>query len=79
MDAPTDHIMASMVATTGAYNFPLVTPFSHRSGRKVLARSVVLVVGVIAYFARREQFNSMHQKRLFILHHKNVSAWFALS
>ena len=71
MDAPTDHIIASMVATTGAYNFPLVIPFSHRFGRKVLARSVVLV---IAYFARREPFNSMHQKRLFILHHKNVSA-----
>ena len=74
MDAPTDHIIANMVATTGVYNFPLAIPFSHRFGRKVLARSVVLVVGVIAYFARREPFNSMHQKRLFILHHKNVSA-----
>ena len=59
MDTPTDHIIESMVATTGAYNFPLAIPFSHRFGRKVLARSVVLVVGVIAYFARREPFNSM--------------------
>ena len=61
----------------GAYNFPLAIPFSHRFGRKALARSVVLMVlvtgGVMAYFARREPFDSMHQKRLFVLHHENVS------
>ena len=35
--------------------------------------------GVMAYFARREPFDSMHQKRLFVLHHENVSACLVLS
>ena len=34
---------------------------------------VLVTGGVMAYFARREPFDSMHQKRLFVLHHENVS------
>ena len=62
-----------------AHNFPLAISFSHHFRRKVVARSVVLMGGAMAYFAWGEPFDSMHQKMLFVLHHENVSAWLALS
>lgn len=65
----------------GAYNLPLVLPFAHRFGYRVLSRTTivfVLVTGAtMAYFSTRSPFDDMHQKRLFVLHHENVRSLFA--
>ncbi|KDQ62015.1 hypothetical protein JAAARDRAFT_190713 [Jaapia argillacea MUCL 33604] len=76
-DAPADHVIASIVALTGAYTVPLALPFAHRFGRGVTSRAVV-TLGVISVvlmgvFAMRNPFDDMHQKRLFVLHMENIT------
>ncbi|THH08417.1 hypothetical protein EW146_g8997 [Bondarzewia mesenterica] len=75
-EAPAEHIIASLVAITGSYTLPLVLPFSHRYGPRMLLRAVLflaaLTVAVIAIFAGREPFDALHQKRLFVLSSENV-------
>jgi len=60
----------------GAYNLPLVLPFAHRFGHRILSRTVIFLVlatgATMAYFSTRSPFDDMHQKRLFVLHHENV-------
>ena len=64
------------MAINGAYILPLVVPFMNRFSRRVLLRAVILVsmvTGVaMAVFAMRSPFDSMHQKRLFVIHMENV-------
>lgn len=76
-DAPADHIIASIVAMTGAYSLPLVLPFVHRFPRRTLKRAAILPTFLtaiaIAVFAMREPFDVMHPKRIFVLHMENVS------
>jgi hypothetical protein len=76
-EAPAEHIIATIVAVSGAYALPLVVPFIHRYPRAVLKRSIVLfsvlTTVAIAVFAMREPFDAMHQKRLFVVHMNNVS------
>lgn len=75
--APAEHIIATIVAVTGAYALPLAIPFIHRYSRAVLVRSIVIVSVLstlsIAVFFMREPFDAMHQKRLFVIHMENVS------
>ncbi|KAI0078731.1 hypothetical protein K474DRAFT_1593590 [Panus rudis PR-1116 ss-1] len=76
--APGDHIIATIVAVTGSYMFPLAVPFIHRFPRRALLR-VLLVPAVmtsiaIAAFAARQPFDRMHPKRFFVLHMENVTS-----
>ncbi|CAL1714519.1 unnamed protein product [Somion occarium] len=76
--APGDHIVATIVAITGAYALPLVIPFAHRIPRRVLARAVLfptMVTAVaMAIFAMREPFDRMHPKRFFVMYMENVTS-----
>ncbi|KAJ7736555.1 hypothetical protein DFH07DRAFT_905762 [Mycena maculata] len=74
---PADHIVGTLVAVLGAQALPLVIPFAHRFGARALRR-VVLVLGALTVvnmgiYARREVFDAMHQKRLFVLHLENAT------
>ncbi|KAI0741328.1 hypothetical protein C8Q80DRAFT_1221427 [Daedaleopsis nitida] len=77
-DAPAEYIIANIVAINGAYIAPLTVPFVHRFSRRILARTVVLlslVTGVaMAVFYSRSPFDTMHQKRLFVLHMENITS-----
>ncbi|OCH96275.1 hypothetical protein OBBRIDRAFT_809204 [Obba rivulosa] len=77
-EAPAEHIIASIVAFSGAYAVPLVLPFVHRFGRAVLIRSVVLMTiltaVVMAVFSLRSPFDNMHQKRMYVLHMENTTS-----
>ena len=77
-EAPAEHIIASLVAITGAYTLPLALPFAHRYGPRALRRAVLALVGLsaatAAVFAMREPFDALHQRRLFVLSLENVSA-----
>lgn len=76
-EAPAEHIIATIVAVTGAYALPLTVSFVHRYSRAVLKRSIVLLTILttvsVAVFSMREPFDDMHQKRLFVVHMENVS------
>ena len=76
--APADHIIASIVAITGAYALPLVIPFIHRFPRRILRRAAIiptfLTAIAIGVFAMRSPFDAMHPKRIFVLHMENVSS-----
>ena len=75
-EAPAEHIIASMTAVVGAFAYPSLIPFSHRFSRRTLFRSVLclslLSGAAMLVFMRREPFDEMHQKRLFIIHMENV-------
>ncbi|KZT25302.1 hypothetical protein NEOLEDRAFT_1178422 [Neolentinus lepideus HHB14362 ss-1] len=77
-DAPSENIIASIVAITVSYTFPMVLPFVHRFGRRVSARVVLLLSIVMAAsmatFAMRSPFDGLHQKRMFIIHMENVTS-----
>ncbi|EAU90683.2 hypothetical protein CC1G_03952 [Coprinopsis cinerea okayama7 len=74
-DAPSDNLIATLVALLGAPALPLLLPLSHRFGKTALTRGVlvcsILVVASVAVFVRREPFDEMHQKRLFVIHMEN--------
>ncbi|TFK34083.1 hypothetical protein BDQ12DRAFT_690347, partial [Crucibulum laeve] len=76
-DAPADNIIATIVAVIGAQGLPLAFPFIHRFGRKTISRGIIFASiatsVMIAVFALKEPFDSMHQKRLFVLHLENVT------
>ncbi|KAG6889796.1 hypothetical protein C0992_004061 [Termitomyces sp. T32_za158] len=76
-DAPSDNLIATIVASIGALSLPLVIPLAHRFGPRALRRGVVflsIVTAVlVAVFAMRVPFDAMHQKRLFVLHLENVT------
>lgn len=75
-EAPAEHIIATIVAVVGSYIVPSIIPFVHRYSRPVLARSILLMVTVttisMAVFSMRNPFDTMHQKRLFVIHMENV-------
>ena len=75
-EAPAEYIIANIVAINGAYILPLAIPFIHRYSHRMLVRAVILlsmITGVsMAIFAMRSPFDSMHQKRLFVIHMENV-------
>ncbi|RXW13262.1 hypothetical protein EST38_g12592, partial [Candolleomyces aberdarensis] len=76
-EAPSDHIIAILVAVLGAPAFPLAIPLMHRFGKRALLRGIivtsVLAAGSIAFFSARDPFDAMHQKRVFVLHMENVT------
>ena len=76
-DAPTENIIATIIASLGAQSLPLLLPFAHRFGRRALFRGVVFMsivtVVLMGVFAMKVPFDAMHQKRLFVLHLENVS------
>ncbi|KAI0792197.1 hypothetical protein C8Q75DRAFT_754855 [Abortiporus biennis] len=77
-DAPADHIIASIVAVTGAYTLPLAVAFIHRFPPRIILRATIipaiLTTVAIAVFAAREPFDFMHPKRIFILHTENITS-----
>ncbi|OBZ74192.1 putative endoplasmic reticulum metallopeptidase 1 [Grifola frondosa] len=76
--APAEHIIANIVAVSGAYTLPLMVPFVHRYSHRILVRMVVLLTmltGItMAVFSMRSPFDAMHQKRLFVIHMENVTS-----
>lgn len=78
VEAPAEHMIATIVAAVGAFNLPLVLPFTHRFGARTLRRAIVLsllaTAATMAVFAMREPFDEMHQKRLYVLHQEDVRA-----
>ncbi|KAJ7097218.1 hypothetical protein B0H15DRAFT_825213 [Mycena belliarum] len=76
-DVPADNIVASLIAFLGAQALPLAVPFAHRFGRQTLRRMVLVLAALtlanMALYARRDVFDAMHQKRLFVLHLENVT------
>lgn len=79
-EAPAEHIIATIVAVVGSYVVPLSIPFIHRYSRVVLTRSILLMVTLtvisMAVFSMRSPFDTMHQKRLFVIHMENVRFFF---
>ncbi|KAI0794351.1 hypothetical protein C8Q74DRAFT_1365816 [Fomes fomentarius] len=77
-EAPAEHIIANIVAVNGAYILPLAVPFVHRYSRRVLVRTVILLSMVsglaMAVFSARSPFDSMHQKRIFVIHMENITS-----
>ncbi|KAF8885097.1 hypothetical protein CPB84DRAFT_1816896 [Gymnopilus junonius] len=77
-DAPADNIVATIIASLGAMTLPLALPFAHRFGRRALLRGIIYTSMAtalsMAFFATLDPFDSMHQKRLFILHTENVTS-----
>jgi hypothetical protein len=75
-EVPADNIIDTIVTFLTALSFPLVLPFSHRFGRRALLRGVInvfIVVGLLmAFFSLRVPFDTMHQKRLFVVYQENV-------
>ncbi|KAJ7083760.1 hypothetical protein C8R44DRAFT_53144 [Mycena epipterygia] len=76
-NVPADNIVGTLIAILGSQALPLVIPFAHRFGRKALQRVVivlsVLTLANMAIYARKDVFDEMHQKRLFVLHLENVT------
>jgi len=76
-DAPAEHIIASIVAFTTIFSLPLSIPFAHRYSRRVLTRGVVFLATTtiisMAVFSMKSPFDSMHQKRLFVIHMDNIT------
>ena len=77
-EAPAENIIATLVAVTGSYAFPLAVPFVHRYSRSMVVRTVLSLTFLsalsVAVFSSREVFDEMHQKRLFVIHMENVGA-----
>ncbi|KAH9951135.1 hypothetical protein B0H21DRAFT_719728 [Amylocystis lapponica] len=75
--APADHIIATIVGFTTSFSLPLLVPFIHRFGRTALLRAVGLLVTItvvsMAVFSMKSPFDSMHQKRLFVIHMENIT------
>ncbi|KZT10195.1 uncharacterized protein LAESUDRAFT_756379 [Laetiporus sulphureus 93-53] len=76
-EAPAENIIASIVAGAGSYTLPLLVPFVHRFGRRTIKRALVvcsiLTAVAMAVFSMRSPFDSMHQKRVFVIHMENVT------
>ncbi|CCM00596.1 uncharacterized protein FIBRA_02632 [Fibroporia radiculosa] len=76
-EAPAEYIIASIVAGAGAYAIPLLVPFVHRFGRRTIVRAALLfsmtIAVMMAVFSMRSPFDSMHQKRVFVIHMENVT------
>ena len=77
-EAPAENIIATLVAVTGSYAFPLAVPFVHRYSRGMVVRTVLFLTLLsalsVAVFSSREVFDEMHQKRLFVIHMENVGS-----
>lgn len=73
---PADSIIATIVSAIGTMSLPLLPAFMSRFGRRTLRRSIA-VMGVVsavlmAIFARMEVYDSMHQRRVFIVHYEDI-------
>ncbi|KAJ7289288.1 hypothetical protein C8J57DRAFT_1277230 [Mycena rebaudengoi] len=76
-NVPADNIVATLISVLGCQALPLVLPFAHRFGKNALRKLVVIltaftVINMVLY-SRREVFDDMHQKRMFVLHLENVT------
>jgi hypothetical protein len=73
---PAEHIVATLVAILGAYTLPLLPALAVRYPKKSALRGAMVLTLVTAmgagYFATRNPFDVLHQRRLFILHMHNV-------
>ncbi|KAJ3727351.1 hypothetical protein DFJ43DRAFT_1133193 [Lentinula guzmanii] len=69
-DAPADNLIASIVSIVGASGFPLFVPFVLR---KLIMAMLLATATSIAVFSAREPFDSMHQKRVYVLRTENIT------
>ncbi|KAH8111785.1 hypothetical protein DFH11DRAFT_1842399 [Phellopilus nigrolimitatus] len=76
-DSPADHIIASIVAVSGSYLFPLALPFVQRFGPQFLSRaakvSALATGAAVLVFALRAPFDAMHPKRVFVIYNENIT------
>ncbi|KAJ4473162.1 hypothetical protein J3R30DRAFT_3296811 [Lentinula aciculospora] len=79
-DAPADNLIASIISIVGALGFPLFVPFVWRfqtSNKRILNRLIVVMALVtaipIAVFSVREPFDTMHQKRVYVMRTENIT------
>ncbi|KAL5492913.1 hypothetical protein ACEPAI_4361 [Sanghuangporus weigelae] len=76
-DAPADHIIATIVVITSSYLFPLTLPFFQRFGSRFIRRSMLFLCFVtgasMILFSWRSPFDSMHPKRLYVIHSENIT------
>ncbi|OJT03270.1 hypothetical protein TRAPUB_6137 [Trametes pubescens] len=77
-EAPAEHIIAIIVSATGSFTLSLTVPFMSRFSQRTLVRSVTLLTMItgltMAVFSMRSPFDSMHQKRLFVIHMENITS-----
>ncbi|EIW58152.1 uncharacterized protein TRAVEDRAFT_28892 [Trametes versicolor FP-101664 SS1] len=77
-EAPAEHIIAIIVSATGSFTLSLTVPFMSRFSHRTLVRSVTLLTMItgltMAVFSMRSPFDSMHQKRLFVIHMENITS-----
>ncbi|KAI0032979.1 hypothetical protein K488DRAFT_48677 [Vararia minispora EC-137] len=77
-DAPAEHIIATIATVTLAYTFPLVLPFAHRYGAGAMFKAVIglnmLLYAMTILFAQRSPFDTLHQRRVFVLSIDNVTS-----
>ncbi|KAG8221188.1 hypothetical protein J3R82DRAFT_2753 [Butyriboletus roseoflavus] len=75
-DAPSEFIIASIVAVIGAFTILFSVPFAHRFGPATLRHALVLAIlalGVVmAFFYNQTPFDEKHQKRLFVIHMEDL-------
>ncbi|KAI0046019.1 hypothetical protein FA95DRAFT_1680074 [Auriscalpium vulgare] len=77
-EAPAEHIIATLVAVTGAYTLPLVVPFAHRYGPSFVLPAVMFLhfttLVTVGIFSLWSPFDTMHQRRLFVLSSDNITS-----
>lgn len=76
-EAPAEEIIACLVPITLAYFVPLIIPFFVRFGRRItilviIATLVTSALSIIV-FSKKNPFDDMHPKRLYVIHSENVS------
>ncbi|KAE9386618.1 hypothetical protein BT96DRAFT_1026164 [Gymnopus androsaceus JB14] len=87
-NAPADNLIATIVAGVGALGVPLVVPFVWRfqnrpqteasRGETGVLKTLIIVMALItavpiAIFSVREPFDSMHQKRVYVMRTENIT------
>ncbi|EJC99693.1 uncharacterized protein FOMMEDRAFT_160118 [Fomitiporia mediterranea MF3/22] len=75
--APAEHIIATIVVLTSSYLLPLILPFFQRFGARFVRRTLLFLTlmtgAMMVVFAFRSPFDSMHPKRVYIIHSENIT------
>ncbi|KAI5116032.1 hypothetical protein M0805_002087 [Coniferiporia weirii] len=76
-EAPAEHLIATLCVVSASYTLPLVLPFLARFGPSFIKRTLVVTAltsaAMILVFARRDQFDMMHPKRVFVVYNENIT------
>lgn len=75
--APSDNIVATLVALLSTATIPLAVPFTHRFSKEGIRQMIlvtsIIVAAEVAIFAQKEPYDTMHPKRMYIFSTENVS------